>query len=112
MILSSLDDSKRVETFHPAFTKLFDYVRAHWQELLSVADGRLNLAVTALESGAEELLQNSLAESCAVNISSSCAVEDFAGGLNLGVSSEESFGAASLFDFDSSTKTVGALLAV
>ena len=43
MILSSLDDSKRVETFHSAFTKLFDYVRAHWQELLNAEDGRVEL---------------------------------------------------------------------
>ena len=37
--------------------------------------------------------------------------EKRAGGSNLGVDSEDSFGAAALFDFDSSTKTTGALLA-
>ena len=78
---------------------------------LSVSGGRLNVAVTAVEGSAEELLQSSLAESCAMNLSSSCAVEGLAGGLNLGMTSEESFSAASLFDFDSSTKTTGALLA-
>ena len=80
--------------------------------VLSLEGSTLQLDVSATEGGVEELLQSSLSESSAVAFSSSGAIEEFAGSLSLGVASEESFGAASLFDFESSTKTAGALLAV
>ncbi len=41
MIISSLKDSARVEAIHPAFKKLFEYVKSH--DLLNAPLGRIEL---------------------------------------------------------------------
>lgn len=41
MILNSLEDSQRIESLHPLFKKLFDYIKTH--DLSQVPAGRIKL---------------------------------------------------------------------
>ncbi len=41
MLLTTIQDSKRIECLHPLFTRLFDYVKTH--DLLNMPTGRIEL---------------------------------------------------------------------
>lgn len=41
MIIGKLDDSQRIEGLHPAFKRVFDYIKSH--DMLSVSPGKIDI---------------------------------------------------------------------